>query len=855
MVGTTGIYVMRKCRSSILFFSLLLFAVAAAAQESVPAPASALFPNIRASLNDGFFVLAEQQARGILRADPSDKDEREAVLLLSHSLWGQKRFSELIELLKDRPAEPGYIYWQARARYELKQYRIGVELLADAESAMGESPYAPSILRLKGFLQQASGELAAAETSFRNFATTYPDHRDRIDNQFDLAKICTLQQRFPEAITIYETLAAEKDPQAVQRAQLKLGHVLYTQGSPETLGRARELLNGLATNEQSRLAYRIDAFVDLAALEEGAGNRAVAENALHKAITLSPDARQRVPLKLSLIRMQLSDNRIDEALKLLEECRAEAPDQIIAAELQLEKAKALLQAGRHNQADEAYQIYLDVADDPAGQTQAYFGKGLALLELGRFAEAAALLDKAEKSALVPDLRAEALFKAGDAYYQAGKFTDAEKRYRSFVTDYPRHAHLPNALYQLGLALARTGQRSDALLTFQQLEAEHAVSAFAEKAALRSADLLLAGEQWETALEKFTQIGQTYTNGSVAAFSQHQRGLVLYRLGRYADAQHAFESVVNDYPESAVVPQASYMRGFSLYLQGQVEEAVQTCQAFIAAYPDSEWTPEVIFWLAEQYFNQGNYPEAEPLFLRIATDYKQHRLAARALYWAGRTAASQSSYVTAIERFSQVAKTYPESEILPQTRFAQGDALTELGEFARAILAFEEIVKNYPESYLVNAAWGRKGDCQFSLAVDHPARYAEAINSYQVILDRSSAPTALRLQAEYKIGRCLEKTKVFDKAFSRYMNVVYTFINENVEHSSYSVMWFTRSAFGAASLKEKEKAWPEAVRVYERVIEANVPARDEAVKRIEKIKKDNWLLFQQTEEADHVGTDG
>ena len=106
-----------------------------------------------------------------------------------------------------------------------------------------------------------------------------------------------------------------------------------------------------------------------------------------------------------------------------------------------------------------------------------------------------------------------------------------------------------------------------------------------------------------------------------------------------------------------------------------------------------------------------------------------------------------------------------------------------------------------------------------------------------------------------MGRCLEKNDVPDKAFNRYMNVVYTFINENVERSPYSVMWFTRSAFGAAALKEKEKAWLEAVSVYRRVIEANVPARDEAVNRIEKIKKDNWLLFQQAEEMGHVGFDG
>ncbi|MCF7818486.1 MAG: tetratricopeptide repeat protein [Kiritimatiellales bacterium] len=841
---------MRKNALSILIGSMMLCAtLAAIADDPVPKPASARFPNIKASLDDGFFVLAEQQARGVLRAEPSAEDDHEAALLLVHALWGQKRYSEMLELLQNYTGDPGYVYWRARANFELKRYDDALQCFGTAGEEMEKSRYAPSALRLKGHIQQLTGSLDAAESTYLYFAKTFPKHGERIENQFDLADVYTLQKKIPEAIAIYEALAAEPNKNVVQRAQLKLAHVLYTQGAAENFASARNLFAGLATNTATRLVYRIDAWVDLAALEEKDGKRPAAMDALRKAIALSPDARQRVPLKLSLVRILLSDGDTTGALKLLEECRAEAPNETIAAELQLEKADALLQAKRNKEAAEAYQVYLDVAADAEGQKRAYFGKGLALWELERFDEAAAAFDK------VGPERADALFKAGDAYYRAGKFEDAGKRYRAFLTGFPSDANMPNALYQLGLSLAKTGNRTEALAAFQTLETDHAASPFAEKAALRSADVLLAGEQWEAALDKYTQIGQTYTNGTVAALSLHQRGLVLYQLGRYADAQKAFEGVAANYPQSEYVPQAFYMRGFCLYLQGQVDEAVKTCQAFIKKYPDSEWAPEVIFWLAEQYYNQGNYTQADPLFIRIATSYTGSRLAPRALYWAGRAAAAQANYVQAIERYSEVAKTYPDSDILPQTRFAQGDALSELGEFARAILAFEEIIKNYPESFLVNAAWGRKGDCQFSLAADNPARYAEAMASYQAILDRTSAPMALKLQAEYKVGRCLEKTGLPDKAFSRYMNVVYTFINENVERSPNAVMWFTRSAFGAAALKEKDKAWLDAVQVYGRVIEANVPAKDEAGKRIEKIKNDNWLLFQQAEEKNHVGIDG
>ncbi|VGO15250.1 hypothetical protein PDESU_03832 [Pontiella desulfatans] len=844
---------MRHTRLSILIVFSLLFALGAVAQNAVPKPESTRLPNIRASLDDGFYVLAEQQARGVLRSEePNPDDVREAVLLLSHALWGQKRYSEMLELLKEYDGEPGYVYWRARANFELRKYSVALKELAKGGEAMAQSRYAPSALRLRASMELKNGKLDEAEASYLQFSKAFPQHRDRIENQFDLAAVYTRQKRIPEAIAIYEALAKESGAQATQRARLKLAHVLYTQGGQENFDPARDLLAGLATNQQTRLAYRIDAYVDLAALEETAGRQEPSVAAMRRAILLSPDARQRVPLKMSLARMLLREGDTGGALKVLEECRAEAPNETIAAELQLEKAGALLQAKRYAEADEAYQVYLDVAVDPDGLAKAYFGKGVALwsIEPGRYAEAAVVLDKAVNELKLPADKAAALFKSGDAYYKAGKYEDAEKRYKDFITQYSDSENVPNALYQQGLALARGGKRPEALQVFQTLEQNHASSGFAEKAALRAADVLWASQKWEEVLAKYTLIGQTYTNSpATQALSEHQRGIALYKLRQFPEAQKAFESVMANYPQSEHVPQATYLRGFSLAWQGKTEEGVKTCQDFIETYPDSEWTPEVIFWLAEHHFNQGNYTDAEPLFLRIAADFKGNRLAPRALYWAGRCASAQSSYVTAIERYSEIAKNYPESEILPQTRFAQGDALTELGEFARAILAFEEIIKNYPESYLVNGAWGRKGGCQFTLASDNPARYAEAMNSYQAILDRASAPVALKLEAEYWIGRCLEKTNVPDKAFSRYMNVVYTFINDNVEHSPYSVIWFTRSAFGAATLKEKEKAWKEAVQVYERVIQANVPAKDEAAKRIEKIKADNWLMFQQAEETE------
>lgn len=833
------------------FILLFLFCCnAVRAEESVPSPAGERYPNIRASLEDGFYALAEQQARGVLRSDPNDAEAREAALLLSHALWGQTRYSEIIDLLNRYDGQAEFVYWRARALYELHRYQEALEVLDAGGPALSSSSYYAAILQLKGRTEQLSGQLDEAETTYELFARVFPNHDDRIDNQFNLAAVYLAQKRIPEATSIYETLIQEADLDGASRAKLKLARILYTSVGNINLETARSLLNELAEDAAVRLAYRIDAYVELAALEEQVARFTEVENALRGAVALAPDARLRVSLKLSLARMMLRQDRTAEALTLLEECRTQAPDERVAAELQLEKAGALLQAKSFSEANDAYQVYLDVADDPDGLAHAYLGKGLTLWGLGRYAESGVLFDKAAQSLEDRVERAAALLKAGDAYYESSQLEEAEKRYRTFISEYPGNPSMPNALYQLGLVLAGIGRRAEALTTFGIVEESHPASPFAEKAALRTADVMLASGQWAETLEKYEQIGNSYTNEHTKALSLQQRGIVLYHyLKRYDEAQGAFEQVLEDYPDSDFAPQAAYMRGFCLYALGEVDEAIATCAAFIEKYPDSEWTPEVMFWLAEHYYNQGLYEEAKSQFLRISQDFSEHRLAPRSLYWAGRAAAAQSNYMEAIERYGLVTKNYAESDILAQTRFAQGDALTELGEFSQAILAFDEIIQNYPESPLVNAAWGRKGDCQFSLAVNDPALYQEAINSFQGILDRPTASAALKMQAEYKIGRCLEKSNLFDRAFSRYMNVVYPFVRDNADRTPYSIMWFTRSAFGAAAIKERAKDWIAAVQVYQRVVEANVPAQEEALKRIANIKQENWLLFEQAEDAE------
>jgi TolA-binding protein len=826
---------------------LLAGALAMASEQAVPSPVSERFPKIKASLEDGFYALAELQAADALSSKLSKKDELEAVLLMSHALWGQGRNSELLDLLSRYNGEAGFVYWRARGQYELGLYAESLDQFKQSEGVLAESRFAAPAMRLRGHVEMRLGLPEQAVKSFLQFEIQFPAHADRTGNQFDLAEAYQAQKKLPEAMGVLKNLIAGEDASAARLARLRLGHLLYTQGAAEHYPEARTILTGLAVDKNTPLVLQIDAYLDLAALEEKAGDRKAAGEALKQAIVLSPDARQRVPLKLSLARLLLRERDTAGALKLLEECRVEAPNETIAAELQLEKAGALLMAGDFESADAAYQVYLDVSSNSQGRSNAYLGKGLALWELSRFMEAAVAFDKADAGLTEVRDRAVALFKAADAYYRANRFDMAAERYGAFLARFSDHEWVPNALYQLGMAQKESERALEARKSFERLETEYPKSPFAEQAAMRAADIDYEMRAWDSVLTRYERIAAVYTNAPVLALSYYRRGRVLYTVGRYDEALKAFERVESAFPESEYAPQASFMRGRCLSGLGKFEEAIKTCEAFIKQYPKSDSTPKVMFWLAEQHFNAGRYADSEQLFLEISEQFKGRELAAEALYWAGRSADALGNYVKAIERYSAVKTQYPESDVMPDMRFAQGDAMSQLGQFSRAILAFEEIIKNYPQSHLVDAAWGRKGDCQFSMGKDQPDRYAESILSYQAILDRPSARQVLKLQAWAKMGRSHEKMGQPGRAFVRYMDAVDAFLFDQVERSEDAVHWFTRAAYGAAAIKEKEHQWMEVVRIYKRVVESGVPAGEDAKKRIEAIRREHWLLFQQAGE--------
>ncbi|MBN1267977.1 MAG: tetratricopeptide repeat protein [Kiritimatiellae bacterium] len=842
---------LNRCAKAVLLVGLTVALAALCPAAEAPPGAVVETPEQtlaagKAALEDGLFTLAEKYFDKYIKVVSGTKERAEGVLWLARALYGQGRFDDTLNLLKSRakwaagtPVASGFAFWRAMAQFEQGNYDVSLKTLDTMADVPPDDPWFGQALRLRAKCYVKLDQSDRAAELFERFQKEHPLAHDAAQNLLDWAGTLIQLGRTGDAAAVLQDLATgHGDSLAAHMGRLWLGELHLEQSRWSEAG---EVLRQLGEEAGAPPDLRARAFYALAEVLEAQTNFNEALSAVEQgeALAVTPDVKVHGDIFRSRLLVILG--RTEEGAALLHEWVAANPEDPMSARAQLELAQSLLDRGRFEQAEREFQHYLEAFADEAGRSRALLGKGWSLFEQKRYPEAAAAFEKAQGLAQDDAEKREALFKAADAYFGADQFKLAREKYIEVTRVFPGSPVAPQALFQAAECLARLGDAA-AEEEFRAIEDAFPDSPFAEQAAMRIALLKEDQGRWEDALAAYRRLMKNYPDGRMYARALHGRALIQYRLGQFARALRDFEQVLKDYPTSAVAEQAFYMRGWCLHLMGQSEEALGVCREFIQKYPASAWAPDVLFWLAEYHFNRGEYAESERRFLELADKYAQGSLADDAVFWAGRAAMAEKQYLRAIEHFNRLTQACPDSPKLAEARFLQGDALSELGQFSGAIVAFEEVIKKYPDSYLAELARGRKGDCQFTLGSEDPRRYNEALESYRAVLNRPAAAADLKLQAEYKIGRCREKMGHAAEAFEHYMNVVYGYLSNREKGGNGGTLWFTRAAFNAAAIKEAEGQLREAVSIYTRVADAGIPASDDARQRIQKLRIEHWFLL-------------
>ncbi|MEI6970476.1 MAG: tetratricopeptide repeat protein [bacterium] len=821
--------------------SILAFCRPGAAQDP-----AALIKTGKAALEDGFYELAEKSFRDCrLTATNGAPEADQALILLACAMHGQRRYQDMLSLLSPL-SSPAACYWRAVAYFDLQQYEKVTAALADFDTAYSSNQYSTHALRLLADCHLQTGRTNEALKVFSRLENTPGDSPAKESNLLDWARTLVDAGQTARAKEVLERLI-NRSPQTSEgrQGQLLLGRLLASGGE---FKEAEAVLLPLVDRLPPDPASAVDALIVLAGVYEAQKKPEDATNALSTAVALAPDQRLKRRAELAFGRALLRSKNAEEGAAVLKPYIAAIPPDAAAPSLQLEVAAAFMDAGNAVRAEEAYQHYLEAFSDKAGRALAFSGKGwsLVLRQKPAYEEAADAFLQAFLLFSDPADKVRCLTKVADCRFSNKQFSLAAQAYDQLIAEFPAAPLAAQAMFQNAECAARMNKPDDAVRLFRSVIATNPAGVFADQALMRIAEIKEDQGEQAAALGAYDQLMATYTNSTLYANALLAHGLINFRSLLFETALGDFEKLVLLFPQTEAAEHAAYMRGRCLQILGQEDKAIATWREFLHAYPASQkWTPHVLYRLGEYAFNRGEYGEAEKQFDGIAGVYTNDALAPAALLAAGQAAAKLAEYLDAINYFSSLVTKYPTWHGIARARYEQGDATKELGEYAKAILLFEEIINKYSSSDSVDLAWCGKAYCEFALGAGDTNRYEAAIRSYKHVADSPLAPPDLKLHAQFKIGDCLQKLQRHDEAVEQmYSNVMIPYLDDPkglFREYPACEEWFTRAAYAIVERMEVQKKWREAIRILKRVVDAGVPASDDAQKRIDKIRLQLWIL--------------
>lgn len=801
----------------------------------------------RAALEDGLYRLARQRLQELVAGAPDRKRQTAAALWLARTHLAEQNPSQAWDVLNAHTQQVRGITMAADYELTTAQSQFALGRLTEAAAGLrafqekyAEQPIAPTALRLLLQVQTQQEEWAAAAETAGLLAERWPDAPDTLAAWFDWAVAQAAARRNSDALATFQAVADNPAaPVWAQRAELKIIELRMRQGEYPPVDQLVALLetNTALLAETRALGYQIVAEA-LAAQT----NFPAALDMMDQAIAATADPATQLASRAQKAYLLVCAGQTQAGTTAIRDVVAQLPDSTQAAEWHLRLADELAQRQHWAEAAAEYQVWLDAFSGQPGTAAAWAGRADALLTAQRFSEAAAAYAQAATGETNAARHIQLVQQQGDAHLAAAEFPAAQTAYQAAL-EAARAAGektepIEFLLAETELALGQTAAGEIRLLELSRAQPS---SESSQQAILRLGALYDARGAAETAIEQYSRLTAARTPPEIRSQALFARGMIRYQTGQFPEALADFTRVRDELAATPPAAQAMFMRGWCLYMLGKDKAALQVCQQFLEDYADSEFIPDVRFWLGEYAFNHGNYADAEERFVQLAADVPDNSRAADALFWAGRAAMAQRNYLAANEHFNHLMERYPDYARLADTLLMQGDVLSELGQFPAAILAFNEVIVRFPQQPEALVAWGRKGDGQYTLGQENPARYEEALLSYRTLADSVSAPVDLRLQARFKIGRCLEKMGRPTAALDRYLEVVYAFLEEP-KPTPEATVWFTRAAFSAAGLQEKAGQWKEAFQIYRRVTNADVPAADEARARMARIRQDHWNLF-------------
>ncbi len=801
----------------------------------------------RLALEDGFYAQAVQLYQGILRdAGTSELVRAEAADFLLRSYAAQQEFDRIAAFLAD-PAQVVYLdtvsraYWDAVLLDRQGNWAGVLERLAQLPDVVANASARVLQLRASAFLQR--GQLTEAAGLFEYLATELPDPRQAAQNRLDWGRTLHSAAQYTDAIAVWEPLLTltNQYPQLAARTRYLIGET-YLQQQEYAL--AESTLAPLAQEVGQGDVLAVQALIAQAQSRQLQGDIEGATALFRFGIEALGGHKLQARLQIELGRSLLAGGALEAGQEVILQYVAANVDTPEAPGLLLELGRRMIADTRYDEAISIYQRYLEAFGDRNGVGS--HGRGIALRGAGRHGEAAKAFEQSHAQAPEGNRKEETLLLAARSRYANGQYRLALEQVEDYIRRYPQGRFLLDARYLRANALAALEQLDEAVQALDALAADAPDAALAEMALLRVGELLLEARDWQAAEAAFADMLRRYPEGALFMQGLHGRGMARHHQWQ-AQAQADFARVAADAEEESLREHARFMQVVNHFRLGRDAEAIALSTQLLEESPDSIWAPDVRFRLAQFVFNTGQYEEAERAFLAFVEKHPTHKNVPLSLFRAGLAAIRRQQYVSGNEILGRLVQQYPEHGLLPYARFHQGEALMQLGRHSTAILTFQEVVRLAPNTEIAYMAWGREGDCHFTLASEDVARFEASARAYQVVLQGGRVRVEERLQAAYKLGLTYEKMGRTSAALEQYYDgvIVPFHLALGEEDGGLGVegrTWYSRAVRNATAILDRQQEWRSMVSILDRAATTDADIAVEAGRRARAIRAEYWWLF-------------
>ncbi len=801
------------------------------------------------ALRDGLWSIAEKRAMSVVNgADSSEKNEARLVVL--EALSRAHRPSEMLAYLDSwgyDGQDEGLRYWRAWALVTSRKYEEARQVLSGAFTNSAYSVLAP---QLSARLETRAGNRAEAESYYRATALSCGTNSPlRTGNAIDWARALV---SFSDDNAAIGVLKSEKALDAVgalgDSARILAADISLRLGDKAAAEKYCGQIIAEGTNATESAFVQASCLLASKMISSGDVAQATqcASNAVARAV--SPRYRRLAGYALGFCELEIPAKRAQGRARIRDLVR-EFPDAVESKDAQLKLADTLLLKGDSAKAIEEYRLYLEIYPDSSADVHVLEGRGWAFLQMGRRTEAIGMFARAAQVATNELERSRCVFKQADALAAENRFLEAAQVYERVKDPSFRE----QARFNEADSYLRAGEISKAHEIFSDIISEG--GSFAVKAALRVAANYSTAGRTDNALDIYQKIMDGETSGKnldvdVKADVLLGRGKAYYRAYRFRDASNDFEEVAKLKPSQT--DKMRFFMALCMFGEGRDDESKKAAEEVLRITKNEALRIDVVLWLAKYAFNHGDYEAAMKGFIDSAKSIKDPLKVSQTFVLAARSAAALSDYTKVIELVTIAVNNLPKSmkepgssnPTFPEALILQGEALMELARFDEAVLVFERASLALPGTDFSRKASVMKADSFYAMGADNESRYKSALEAYRAALRDEKIPPSVRVSVSYKIGRVLEKLRMFEEAMDQYYaNVVNVF-----EDGRRDGVWFdaaarsdyTRAAFALADHYEARGENLQALRVLQLVAASGISAADEARKRIARIKKKGSL---------------